>query len=186
MLINNDTIIKDDNPMIREKSLDVKIPLSKEDEDLLNDFLNYIIESTDENIAKEKNLKPAVGISAIQVGINKKLMAIVIKNSDNEIIHKYALANPKIVSYSLEQSYIKSGEGCLSVPQEHEGYIYRPSRVKIKAYDAISKENVVIKAQGYLSMVFQHELDHFNGVLYYDHINKDMPFYENPDAFAIE
>ena len=63
MLINNDTIIKDDNPLIRERSLDVELPLSKEDESLLMDMLTYVKESTDEEIAKEKNLRPAVGIS---------------------------------------------------------------------------------------------------------------------------
>lgn len=186
MLINNDTIIKDDNPLIREKSLEVSLPLSKEDESLLMDMLNYVIESTDEKLAEEKNLSPAVGISAIQVGVNKKMCAIVIKDNNNEIKYQYALVNPKIVSYSIEKAYLKSGEGCLSVPEAHEGYIYRPARIKVKAYDAIRKENVIIKVKDYLAIVFQHELDHFNGTLYYDHINKDNPLLEDPNAIAIE
>lgn len=186
MLINNDTIIKDDNPLIREKSFDVDLPLSKEDEELLMDMLNYVIESTDEELSKEKNLRPAVGISAIQVGKNKKLTAIVIKDADGNIKYKYALANPKIVSYSVEKAYLKSGEGCLSVAKEHEGLIYRPARIKVKAYDALKKENVIIKASNYLAIVFQHELDHFKGILFYDHINKDNPLYEDPNAIAIE
>lgn len=186
MLINNDTIIKDDNPLIREKSLEVSLPLSKEDESLLMDMLNYVIESTDEKLAEEKNLSPAVGISAIQVGVNKKMCAIVIKDNNNEIKYQYALVNPKIVSYSIEKAYLKSGEGCLSVPKAHEGYIYRPARIKVKAYDAIRKENVIIKVKDYLAIVFQHELDHFNGTLYYDHINKENPLLEDPNAIAIE
>lgn len=186
MLINNDTIIKDDNPLIREKSLEVSLPLSKEDESLLMDMLNYVIESTDEKLAEEKNLSPAVGISAIQVGVNKKMCAIVIKDNNNEIKYQYALVNPKIVSYSIEKAYLKSGEGCLSVPEAHEGYIYRPARIKVKAYDAIRKENVIIKVKDYLAIVFQHELDHFNGTLYYDHINKNNPLLEDPNAIAIE
>ena len=44
------------------------------------DMLTYVKESTDEKIAEEKKLQPAVGISAIQVGIKKKLLAIVLKN----------------------------------------------------------------------------------------------------------
>lgn len=186
MLINKDTIIKDSDPLIREKSLDVSLPLSKEDESLLMDMVNYVIESTDEKLAEEKNLSPAVGISAIQVGVKKKMCAIVIKDNEDNIKYQYALVNPKIVSYSLEKAFIKSGEGCLSVPEPHEGYVYRPARIKVKAYDAIRKENVVIKVKDYLSMVFQHEFDHFNGTLYYDHINKEDPFYLDPDAIVIE
>lgn len=186
MLINKDTIIKDSDPLIREKSLDVSLPLSKEDESLLMDMVNYVIESTDEKLAEEKNLSPAVGISAIQVGVKKKMCAIVIKDNEDNIKYQYALVNPKIVSYSLEKAFIKSGEGCLSVPEPHEGYVYRPARIKVKAYDAIRKENVVIKVKDYLSMVFQHEFDHFNGTLYYDHLNKEDPFYLDPDAIVIE
>lgn len=186
MLINDDTIIKDDNPLIRKKSFDVKTPLNEEDEKLLMDMLNYVKESTIEEIAKEKNLKPAVGISAIQVGINKKLTAIVIKDNEGKIINEYALANPKIVSYSLEKAYLKQGEGCLSVKDFHEGLIYRPARIKVKAYDAINKKDITIKAANYLAIVFQHELDHFNGTLYYDHINKDNPMLIDTDAIAIE
>lgn len=186
MLINNDTIIKDSNPLVREKSLEVSLPLSKEDEDLLLDMLTYVKESTDEEIAKEKNLSPAVGISAIQVGVKKKMMAIVIKDNDGNIKYQYALVNPKLISYSLEKAYLKYGEGCLSVPEAHEGYVYRPARIKVRAYDALEKKLVDIKVKDYLALVFQHEMDHFDGVLYYDHINKDNPFYEDPNAVVIE
>ena len=186
MLINKDTIIKDDNPLIREKSLDVSLPLSKEDEELVLQMLQYVIDSTDEEKAKELNLAPAVGISAIQLGINKKLTAIALKNENDEIIYQYALVNPKIVSYSVEKAYLKSGEGCLSVPENHEGYVYRAARIKVKAYDALTKQDVEIKAKDYLAIVFQHELDHFKGVLYYDHINKKNPFYIEDNAVVIE
>jgi len=186
MLINNDTIIKDDNPLIKEKSVDVSLPLSKEDEDLLMDMLTYVKESTDEKLAQEKNLRPAVGISAIQVGVNKKMCAIAIRKEDNTFECEYALVNPKIVSYSVEKSYLKSGEGCLSVPQEHQGYIYRAARIKVNAYDALKKEDVTLKLSGYLAIVFQHELDHFKGILFYDHINADNPFYEDSSAIVIE
>ena len=186
MLINNDTIIKDNDPLIREKSLDVSLPLSKEDEELINDMLTYVIESTDEEIAKEKNLSPAVGISAIQVGIKKKMMAIALKNENGDITHQYALVNPKLVSYSVENAYLKSGEGCLSVPDFHEGYIYRHARIKVKAYDALTKQYVELKVKDYLAIVFQHEMDHFDGILYYDHINSDNCFLEDQNAIVIE
>ena len=75
MLINNDTIIKDTDPLIRETSKDVALPLSAEDEQLLRDMLKYVQDSTDPEIAERENLRPAVGISAIQVGVRKKMTA---------------------------------------------------------------------------------------------------------------
>lgn len=186
MIINNKTIIKDNNPLIRQRSNDVSLPLSKEDEELLMDMYNYVNESTIDEIAKEKDLRPAVGISAVQVGVLKKMTAIIIKDSEGKIIIEYALVNPKIVSNSLEKAYLKSGEGCLSVDGEHQGYIYRSARIKVKGYDLLTRKDVEIRADGYLAIVLQHELDHFKGVLFYDYINKDNPFYEDINALCIE
>lgn len=186
MIINNDTIIKDNNNLIRQKSIDVNLPLSKEDEELLHDMHKYVFESTIEEIANEKNLRPAVGISAIQIGIPKKMTSIILKNSEGEIVYEYDLVNPKIISNSIEKAYLKTGEGCLSVDKEHEGYIYRSMRCKVKGFDLISGKDIIISASGYLAIVLQHELDHFKGILYYDHINKKEPFYVDPDAICIE
>jgi peptide deformylase len=186
MLINNETIIKDDNPLIRQKSLDVELPLSKQDKDLLLDMLKYVDDSTIEELAEKYNLRPAVGISAIQVGVKKKMTAIIIKDGDGKKIYEYALVNPKIISNSIEKAYLSSGEGCLSVVDEHEGYIYRSARIKVKAYDLLQDKQIIIKAEGYLAIVLQHELDHFKGILFYDHINKNNPKYVDPDAIVIE
>ena len=186
MLINNETIIKDDNPLIRQKSLDVELPLSKQDKDLLLDMLKYVDDSTIEELAEKYNLRPAVGISAIQVGVKKKMTAIIIKDGDVKKIYEYALVNPKIISNSIEKAYLSSGEGCLSVVDEHEGYIYRSARIKVKAYDLLQDKQIIIKAEGYLAIVLQHELDHFKGILFYDHINKNNPKYVDPDAIVIE
>lgn len=186
MIINNDTIIKDDNPLIREKSENVQIPLSEEDETLLMEMLQYVKDSTDEELAEKYNLRPAVGISAIQVGVKKKMCAIAIKNEEGEFVYEYALANPRIVSESLEVSYLRSGEGCLSVPQDHEGYVPRHARIKVKAYDAIAKKDIELKLSGYIAIVFQHEIDHFSGKLFYDRINPLDPHKEIEEALVIE
>ena len=186
MLINNDTIIKDDCDLIREESQDVSLPISNEDRDTLMRMLKYVDDSTIEEIAEKENLRPAVGISAIQIGVPKKMTAIIIKDDKGNKVCEYALVNPKIISNSVEKAYLDSGEGCLSVADEHQGYVYRSARVKVKAYDLLQDKNIEIKADGYLSIVLQHELDHFKGVLFYDHINKENPFYKDPDAIVIE
>lgn len=186
MIINNDTIIKDDDELIRIKSKDVPLPLSKEDRELLLDMHKYVYNSTIEEIATKENLRPAVGISAIQVGVPKKMTSIIIKDEEGKVLIEYALVNPKIISSSIEKAYLKAGEGCLSVDNEHAGYIYRSARIKVKAYDALKDEEIIIKASGYLAIVLQHELDHFKGILFYDHINKINPYYEDKDAICIE
>ena len=186
MIINNFTIIKDDNDLIRQKSADVSLPLSEEDRQLLLDMHKYVYDSTIEEIAEKENLRPAVGISAIQVGVPKKMTSIIIKDQDGNPVEDFCLVNPKIISSSVEKAYLKSGEGCLSVEKEHEGYVYRSARCKVKGYDLLRDSEVLIKADGYLSIVLQHELDHFKGILFYDRINKQDPFREDPDAVCIE
>lgn len=186
MQINNDTIIKDNNPLIRRKSADVVLPLSEQDKEVLLQMLEYVDKSTIEEVAQAENLRPAVGISAIQVGIPKKMTAIIIKDEEGNKECEYALVNPKIISNSLEKACLNSGEGCLSVAEDHQGYVYRSARVKVKAYDLLQDKEILIKADGYLSIVLQHEIDHFKGILFYDHIDPEDPFRILPDALVIE
>lgn len=186
MLINNETIIKDDNPLIREKSKDVELPISDENRKLLMEMLKYVDDSTNEEIAQKENLRPAVGISAIQVGKPLKMTAVIIKDEQGNKVYEYGLVNPRIVSESIEQSYLQTGEGCLSVVNEHDGYVYRSARIKVKAYDILQDKDIEIKADGYLAIVLQHELDHFKGILFYDRINKTNPHFIKPNSIVIE
>jgi len=182
MLINNRLILKDDDPkdivLLREKSLPVPLPLSDEDKQLLRDMYQYVVDSTDEEKAKANDLSPAVGISAIQVGVKKRLTAVVVHSLDKNgepVTYEYMLANPKIVSRSVQPAYLEDGEGCLSVPAEHKGHVIRSARITVEAYDLLTDQNIRIRARGYLAIVLQHELDHFEGTLYYDHIDPADP-----------
>ena len=189
MRISVDNFVKDDSIDIRNKSVDVKLPLSKEDSALLMDMFNYVKDSKDDQLAKKYNLRPAVGLAAIQIGVNKKLLAIDFDvdydEFDNPITVSYALANAKIISSSVQKVYLASGEACLSVDKLHQGYIYRSNRIKVKAFDLLTNKEVLIKASGYEAIILQHEIDHFNGVLFYDHINKINPFQEVSNAVKI-
>lgn len=187
MDINIDTIIHDDNPIIRTHSADVELPLSAEDEQLVKDMLQYVKDSQDEELCKEKHLQPAVGISAIQLAIPKKLVAVHIPadEEEDEPEYSWALANPKIISRSVRNAYLKSGEGCLSVPEGHEGFVPRSYKIKVRAYDAITQEPVVIKVKGYPAIVLQHEIDHLTGKLYYDHIDPEDPFTKDHSAVEL-
>jgi len=186
MKINIDNIIKDDNPLIRERSLPVELPLSVEDKSLMEDMISYVKRSTDEELAEKENLRPAVGISAIQVGQAKQMLYVLINDEEGNPFFECALVNPKVLSTSVEKAYLGTGEGCLSVPIDHPGYVYRSRKIKVKAYDYLSDQEVEIKCSGYPAIVLQHELDHLKGILYYDYIDENNPYPVDKDAYCIE
>ena len=173
MILKKD-IINDKNPLLRQKSVDVPLPLSKEDEKLLDDMMEYLEISQDDEKAKEYDIQPGVGLAAPQLGILKKMFTV-LTYDEKGVLHKYALVNPKIISTSVAKCYLAGGEGCLSVEDMHPGYVKRYLRIKMKAYDHISKQDVLISLKGYVAIVLQHEYDHLFGTLYYDHINKNNP-----------
>ena len=173
-----DNIIREGNLILRNKSIDVPLPLSKEHKELIEEMIDYIFNSIDEEVAKEYGLRPAVGIAAPQIGITKRMLVIYAHDEiGNE--HFYPMVNPKLVSYSDEQTYLDCGEGCLSVPEDKKGYVHRSKRVTVDTYlyyqGKIKK--VTLRLRGYIAIVFQHEFDHLNGILYVDRINKENPFY---------
>lgn len=181
-------ILLDSEPELRRLSSPVDVPLSKEDETLIFEMLKYVTDSVNPEKAEKYNLKPSVGLAAPQVGVNKQMIAIHIENydeDDNLEVSEYALVNPKIVSHAEQLAYLESGEGCLSVEDEHEGYVYRHARITVEAYDALSKENITIRARGLMAMVLQHEIDHLNGILFYDHIDENAPYKILPGARKI-
>ena len=96
MKINSSNIILDSDPRIRQKSELVSLPLNDEDKELLSSMLTYVRDSQDPEIAQKEGLQPAVGIAAIQLGIPKQLIAVVIPYEDG--VDEVALANPKIIS----------------------------------------------------------------------------------------
>lgn len=183
-------IIDDHNKKIREISNEVSLPLSDEDRELLLNMHEFLVNSQDPEISEKYDLRPAVGIAAIQLGIPKRMCAIHVLDYDSEgnvsKVNDYALVNPKIISYTEKKSYLKDGEGCLSVNDEIQGYVPRYAKVTIKGYDVFKEQEVKIVARGFLSICLQHELDHFEGTLFYDHIDKNNPFAPIENAMIID
>ena len=99
-------IIDDSNKKIREVSKEVPLPLSDEDRDLLFKMHEFLVNSQDPELSKKYDLRPAVGIAAIQLGIPKKMLAVVVPK-DEEEDYEFALANPKIISESIQKAYLK-------------------------------------------------------------------------------
>ena len=176
-------IVSDNTKLIRNKSKEVTLPLSKEDEELCEYLIEHLRISQNDEINEEYGLRPGVGIAACQVGEFKKIFAMLVEMENETIEHVFV--NPKIVSESVSEAYLAGGEGCLSVEKEHEGFIYRKFFVTIEGYDYLTKSHIRKKFRGYPAIVVQHEMDHFDGKLFYDHINKKDPFKVKENAIQI-
>ena len=167
-------IIKDSNPLMRKISSEVTLPLSKEDQELLDEMLEYLKKSQDEEYAEKHNIKPGVGLAAIQVGVLKRMFVIYYTNQEGNIV-QYQIVNPKIIETSVKKCALSSGEGCLSVDNEYEGLSHRYFKINMEAYDALQGKKVHIIARGYDAIVLQHEYDHLEGKFFYDRIDKNNP-----------
>lgn len=185
--INMDTIVLDSDPVLRGKCELVSFPLQQEDKDTLESMLQYVRDSRVEELAEKYNLQPANGIAAPQIGILKQMTVLVVEeeNKQGELFEtEYALVNPRIIAHSEKQVALGYGEGCLSVKEEHPGLVRRAWRITVKAYDYIQGKDIEIKAKDMLAIVLQHEIDHLNGRLFYDHINIEDPW-GHSDALKI-
>lgn len=183
-MIQMENIVREGHPSLRTIADEVILPPTKEDIQTLNEMKTFLINSQDEEISKKYKLRAGVGLAAPQLGINKRLIAIHFEDH-REKTNSYLLLNPKIVSHSAEKAYLTSGEGCLSVDRHVEGFVMRYARITIQAFD-IEGKPVKIRLRDYPAIVFQHEIDHLNGIMFFDHINKKDPYHILKNAKAIE
>ncbi len=166
-----------------KRATEVSLPVSDERRQTILDMIEYLKLSQDEEFASKNNIRAGVGIAAPQIGISERFFAIYFK--DEEQTYEYGLVNPKIVSKSLKKAYLSGGEGCLSVPEDVKGFVYRSYRITIKGYDVVSQKDVCLKLTGYPAIVFQHEYDHLDGILYYERIDADDPFAVDENAVEL-
>ena len=176
-------ILDEKNKLLRQKSKEVKFPLSDKDKDLIDKSLKYLELSQIKDISEKYNLRPGMGLAFPQLGLLKRIFVICNEVDENKF-EKYVLINPKIVSHSEELIYVEEGEGCLSVNREVEGIVPRFARCKISAYDKDGNLQTY-RVREDLSVAFQHELDHLNGILFTDKIDKKNPYKDAEKMRAI-
>lgn len=140
------------DPILREKAAEVK----EFDEDL---------KRLVRDMAETMYAAPGIGLAANQVGIAKQIVVIDVRNDDGSQTGLLALINPRIVK--TEGEYIGE-EGCLSLPGE-QTEIKRYGKIKVQAQN-VEGEQIEMDVEEYLAAVFQHEIDHLNGVLLVDRI----------------
>ncbi|MEX2416555.1 MAG: peptide deformylase [Paenibacillaceae bacterium] len=101
-----------------------------------------------------------VGLAAPQVGIQKRVIVLDPHDGETELIE---LINPVITHADGEQL---GAEGCLSIPGLN-GDVNRKLNITVIGWDRDGNE-IIIEASGYLARIFQHEIDHLNGILFTD------------------
>lgn len=168
-------ILDEKDKHLREISVDAEFPLSKDEKKLIQKMIDELTYSQIPEYEKKYELRPGMGLAFPQLGINKRIIVIV-HEVDEGVFDNYVFINPKIVSYSDEMIAAEAGEGCLSVNREVEGHVKRHARVTVEGFDEDGNK-IRVRAREELAIAFQHEVDHLNGILFYDRIDKDKPFY---------
>lgn len=179
-MITMDDIVREGNPILEEVAKEVALPATEQDSATLHEMLEFLKNSQDQEIAEKYQLRPGVGIAAPQIGLSKRMIAIHFEDFDGNF-YSEGLFNPKIVSHSVEKTFLSSGEGCLSVDREIQGYVPRYARITVKAIN-LAGEPIKLRLRGYAAVVLQHEIDHLNGVMFYDYINENNPFLKPDNA----
>ena len=167
-------ILNEGNKTLRKKSEDVSFPLSNDDKKTILDMMDYLQMSQIEESRVKYDLRAGMGLAFIQLGKPKQIFVIV-EESDEGKFNRYVVINPKVKSLSEELIYVGEGEGCLSVTRETVGIVPRNARMNIIAYD-IDGNEYEIRVREELSVAFQHEIDHLNGILFVDKIDRKNPY----------
>jgi len=183
MITMND-IIREGHSSLKKVAAEVTLPASLEDKKILQEMIEFVKASQDPVLAEKYSLRPGIGLAAPQINILKRMIAVHVTDYDDNLI-SYALFNPKIISHSVKKSYLPQGEGCLSVDREVQGIVPRYARIKVKG-TTLEGEEITIRLKGLPAIVFQHEIDHLNGIMFYDRINKENPFAIPENAIPVE
>jgi peptide deformylase len=176
-------VIGPDNPILRKKAKAVGNPADPTLQHLIDDMIETMREA------------PGVGLAAPQVAVSQRV-AVVEYAPDSETAERpegaepprtpaqpklYVIINPEITARSEEME--DGAEGCLSIPGYY-GNVLRHKAVTVRALNRKGKP-IRIKAQGWLARIFQHEIDHLDGVLFIDRASqvwKARPEDDQPDS----
>ena len=139
-----------------------------------------------DDMAETMRVADGVGLAAPQVGRNVRIVVVDVPRGEGEERDFFELLNPEIVSSSGFQS---GTEGCLSVPGFFAD-VRRRRDVRVSALDR-KGGRFTVEASGMLSRVLQHEIDHLDGILFFDRLGKlkrdilvkqiDRRFVSSPD-----
>jgi peptide deformylase len=167
--MTKEDIITLPNPHLRQKSQRVGF--------ISDEIKQLILAMEAATISWDESRDHEVGVALAAIQIDSLFKVIVMRNDyDNKEDRTFtAFINPEITKF--EGKIVEDYEGCLSVPTVY-GKVPRYSKVRVRA-TGIDGKKISVTANGFLARIFQHEIDHTNGIVFIDHIKDD------PDAFYI-
>lgn len=151
---------REDSLLLRTKSEDV---LADPNDPILQHFLKRMFRTVRDPASL------GVGIAAPQVGILKNI--IWVQRFDKENFPFEAYLNPRIVQYSKKKQ--PCPEGCLSIPDRRDTTQNRAYAILLE-YDRPDGSHKIEMVEDFTAVIFQHEIDHLNGILYTDHLKREM------------
>lgn len=161
--MTKDDIIALPNPHLRQKSQRVGV--------ITDEVKQVVTDMEAATISWDESREHEVGVALAAVQIDRLYKIVVVRNNyDDKSDHTFTtFINPEIVK--ADGNLVEDYEGCLSVPNVY-GKVARYDKVKVKALDMHGKE-FRVTAEGFLARIFQHEIDHCNGIVFIDHIKDD-------------
>jgi peptide deformylase len=174
----HDSIPKDVRPIVSEGDPVLRTPAAEIPvEEITSQKIQQIIAEMKKTLLTQSD---GIGLAAPQIGILLRIFVVsrkVFEGAHDDVV----CINPKIVKFSKEKKWME-GEGCLSVRWVY-GKVERSTKVTLRAYD--EKGNLFERgAGGLLAHIFQHEVDHLDGILFIDRA-KDLEE-ADPDAIKKE
>lgn len=165
--MTKDDIIALPNPHLRQKSQRVGI--------VTDEIKQIVADMEAATVDWDESRDHEVGVALAAVQIDRLYKIVVVRNNfDDKKDHSFTtFINPEITK--KEGELIEDFEGCLSVPNIY-GKVGRYKKVKVKALDVNGRE-FRVTAEDFLARIFQHEIDHTNGIVFIDHIK------DNSEAF---
>lgn len=144
------------SPILRQVAAPVSLPLTAAQRQHYQQMLNTMLQAH------------GVGLAAPQVGLSERVCVIASSPNprypDAPKMEPLLIFNPEILSQSAEK--VSDWEGCLSLPGLR-GYISRHHRIRVR-YSTITNDVVEADIDGFIARIFQHEIDHLNGLLFVD------------------
>jgi peptide deformylase len=133
---------------------------------LIEKMINFVYQRNTKTKKHKKTVPRTVGLSANQIGINKRISIVDLAIGKKKFHDVYVLINPEIIWKS--RTKIEKQEGCVNLP-DIWGHITRSKRIKVKALDR-SGNKLLLDLNGWPAVLLQHEIDHLNGTLFIDHL----------------
>lgn len=150
---------KQDSILLRTKSEALKVDPN---DPVLKRFVDRLYSTVRDSMSL------GAGIAAPQVGILKNI--IWVQRFDKENLPFEVYLNPKITSYStMKQDCM---EGCLSIPNRRDTTKTRAYAIMFE-YDKMDNTHATEMVEAFTAVIVQHEVDHLNGILYLDHLEKE-------------